>query len=257
MAPEQPLAPMVGPPAKGGFAHRAWLAPVFRSLARTDPDRAGRLLVDLLPAQRAVHPDPIAYDIVLGGERGSARVTVTETAARVVLAEEPRALSDVDFQLTGDYAAIARLLIAGPVRRRLDRNVARVRGKRKGVTALEELVEIRLDLVALYREGVRLHPRTALTVAAQLIDPVWTGGVRFAIAYESRWAQTVYLVVDDGAPVRVTDEAPEGRVATAISGQAGAFELLLTGARPEHATVTGDEWPLTLVGKWIKRAQSG
>ncbi len=37
----------------------------------------------------------------------------------------------------------------------------------------------------------------------------------------------------------------------------GAFELLLTGARPAHATLTGDEWPLTLVGKWIKRAQSG
>jgi hypothetical protein len=101
-----------------------------------------------------------------------------------------------------------------------------------------------------------MHPRTALTVAAELIEPEWTIGVRFCIAYESRWAETVYLVVDDGAPARVADEAPEGLVSTAISGQAGVFELLLTGARPMHATLTGDEWPLTLVGKWIKRAQS-
>ena len=65
-------------------------------------------------------------------------------------------------------------------------------------------------------------------------------------------------MIDDGAVPRVVDEASDDLVvSTAISGQAGAFELLLTGARPAHATLTGDEWPLTLVGKWIKRAQSG
>ena len=251
-----PATPEVAPPSEGGFAYRAWLQPVFRSLTKTDPDRAGRLLVDLLPAQRAVHPDPIAYDLVLGGDRGCARVTVSSSGSRVVLEEGPRDASEVDFQVSGDYAAIAQLLAAGPIRRRLSRNVARVQGNRKGIAALEALVALRLDLVALYREGVRMHPRTALTVAAELIEPEWTIGVRFCIAYESRWAETVYLVVDDGAPARVADEAPEGLVSTAISGQAGVFELLLTGARPLHATLTGDEWPLTLVGKWIKRAQS-
>jgi hypothetical protein len=253
----EPAAPEVAPPAKGGFANRAWLQPVFRSLTKKDPDRAGRLLVDLLPAQRALHPDPIAYDLILGGDRGCARVTVGGSGSRVVLEESPRDAGEVDFQVNGDYAEIAQLLAAGPIRRRFGRNVARVHGNRKGVAALEALVALRLDLVALYREGVRMHPRTALTVAAELIEPEWTIGVRFCIAYESRWAETVYLVIDDGAQPRVADEAPDGLVSTAFSGQAGAFELLLTGARPMHATLTGDEWPLTLVGKWIKRAQSG
>ena len=203
-----------------------------------------------------MHPDPIAYDLILGGDRGCARVTVSSSGSRVVLEEGPREAGEVDFQVSGDYAAIAQLLAAGPIRRRFSRSVARVQGNRKGIPALEALVALRLDLVALYREGVRMHPRTALTVAAELIEPEWTIGVRFCIAYESRWAETVYLVVDDGAPARVADEAPEGLVSTAISGQAGVFELLLTGARPLHATLTGDEWPLTLVGKWIKRAQS-
>ncbi len=252
----QPPRPETAPPAKGGFAHRAWLQPVFKSLAKTDPDRAGRLLVDLLPAQRAVHPEPLSYDLVLGAERGCARVTVSNSGSRVVLEERPRNLRDVDFQVVGDYAAIAKLLTARPLRRRFDRSVARVHGNRKQVSALEALVRLRLDLVALYREGVRMAPRTALTVTAALIEPQWTNGVRFCIAYESRWAETVYLVVDNGAPVQVADQAPGGWVSTAISGQAGAFELLLTGARPLHATVTGDDWPLTLVGKWIKRAQS-
>jgi hypothetical protein len=255
-APPVSPGPDVAPPAKGGFAYRAWLQPVFRSLVKTDPDRAGRLLVDLLPAQRAVHPDPLAYDLVLGGDQGCARVTVSESGSRVVLEDRTRDLRDVDFQVVGDYAAIARLLLAGPIRRRLDRNVARVHGNRKAISALEALVGLRLDLTALYREGVRMGPRTALTVTAELIQPEWTTGVRFCIAYESRWAETVYLVVNDGAPVEVVGEAPGGWVSTAISGQAGAYELLLTGARPVHATVTGDEWPLTLVGKWIKRAQS-
>ncbi|MGI8505393.1 MAG: hypothetical protein ACR2MK_01065 [Solirubrobacteraceae bacterium] len=249
-------APSVPAPADETQA-RPWLEPVFASLARSDPDRAGRLLVDLLPAQRAVHPHPVAYDLVLGGERGCVRVTVGDGAPQVVLGDSPRAPADVDFQVFGDQAALGRLLIAGPLRRRFGRGVARVRGTRSGLDALEALVRVRLGLPALHRAGVRIEPRTILSVVARLIEPGWTTRERFSLAYETPGTETVYLLVRDGRPVEVTEVAPAGRVATSISGPVGTFELLISGRRPAQATVTGDEWPLALVRKWIKRAQSG
>lgn len=213
--------------------------------------------MDLLPAQRVAHPQPLAYDLVLGGERGCVRVTVGDGAPQVVSSDAPRAPGDVDFQVFGDQAALARLLIAGPLRRRFGRRVARVRGKRAGLEALEALVGVRMGLPALHRAGVRIEPRTILSVIARLIDPGWTAREQFSLVYETPGAEPVYLLVRDGRSVEVTEVAPAGRIATTISGPVGSFELVISGQRPEQVTVTGDEWPLALVRKWIKRAQSG
>ena len=45
-------------------------------------------------------------------------------------------------------------------------------------------------------------------------------------------------------------------VVTTIGGPADAVVLLLSGERVEELTVSGEEWPLVLLRKWIKRAQS-
>jgi hypothetical protein len=247
-----------GPAGAPGAATEpsAWLAPVFRALVKTDADRAGRLLLDLLPAQHLVHPQPVAYDLVLGGERSCARVTVTDQGVAIVLADAPRSPSDVDFQVFGDHAATARLLTAGWFRRRFSRRVARVRGNRAKLEALQALVGLRLGLGALYSAGVRMQPRTALTLAAGLIQPEWTAREQFSIAYTSPDAGTAYLVVRDGAPPQASEVAPAAPAVTTIVGPPGSFELIVSGERPELVTVTGDEWPLALVRKWINRAQS-
>ncbi len=234
----------------------AWLAPVFRALVKTDADRAGRLVLDLLPAQRLVHPQPVAYDLVLGGERGCTRVTAGDQGVTIVLDDAPRSPSDVDFQVFGDHAATARLLIAGWFRRRFSRRVARVRGNREKLEALEALVGLRVGIGALYGAGVRMQPRTALTLAAGLIQPEWTAREQFSIAYASPDAGTAYLIVRDGAAPHVTEVAPAAPAVTTIEGPPGSFELIVSGERPELVTVIGDEWPLALVRKWIKRAQS-
>jgi hypothetical protein len=244
--------------APGGATEpSAWLAPAFRALVKTDADRAGRLLLDLLPAQHLVHPQPVAYDLVLGGERSCARVTVSDQGVAIVLADAPRSPNDVDFQVFGDHAATARLLTAGWFRRRFSRRVARVRGNRAKLEALEALVGLRVGLSALYGAGVRMQPRTALTLAAGLIQPEWTAREEFSIAYTSPDAGTAYLVVRDGAPPQASEVAPAAPAVTTIAGPPGSFELIVSGERPELVTVTGDEWPLALVRKWINRAQSG
>lgn len=234
----------------------AWLQPVFKTLVRTDADAAGRLLLELLPAQWEAYPERVTYDLMLGGRRGCAQVTVRDGAPMIRYDDDPRSAKDVDFQVVGAPAALARLLTAGAIRRRLRRGIARVRGRRDGLEALRALVAVRLDLRGLHRAGVRLDPRMTLKLVALVIEPGWTARARFNLAYEDDQGEMMYLLVHDGRPVRVSGEAPAGRIETRISGPADALALLLAGQRDDRIAVTGEEWPVALLRKWIKRAQS-
>lgn len=251
-APDQ-ATPEAQPGQRTG---RPWLAPVLRALARADADGAGRLLLELLPAQQEAFPDPVAYDLVLGEDDGCLRVTAREGDTVVRRADGPRPASEVDFQVFGGPAAIVRLVTAGPLRRLVRRGVARVAGRRDRVTALRSLVDLRLDLADLHRVGVRLEPELTLEVLALAIEPAWTVHERFTLAYSVPGGATAYLLVRDGHRPEVADEAPAGRVTTTISGAPAALAVALSGRRSDQVTVTGDEWPLALLGKWIKRAQS-
>ncbi|HEY2260160.1 MAG TPA: hypothetical protein VGH45_10630 [Solirubrobacteraceae bacterium] len=235
---------------------RSWLAPIWHRLAETESDLAGRLLVELLPAQREAYSEPVAYDLVFGGGRGCAQVTARDGAAVIRHAQSPRPRQEVDFQLIGDPGAIARWLIAGPLRRRLGRGVARVRGRRERLIALRSLIDVRLDFRGLHRIGVRFEPDLALRLIALMIDPAWTGHERFAVAYRPSEGPTRYLLIRDGAPAQVSTEAPASGVAATISGPGDLAALALAGERPDSVTVSGQEWPLALLRKWIKRAQS-
>ncbi len=237
-------------------ALRPWLRSAIAALTRTDPDRAGRLIVDLLPAQRVADPRPVAYDLVLGDELGCVCVTVDDAGSRVAVQPSPRPSGEVDFQLFGDYAAIARLLTAGRLRRRLRLGVARVRGQRKRLAGMDSLLDVRLGLPELYDAGLRMQPRSALALLARLVEPARGDGTRFALAYDSPPEKIVYLVAGGDGPVQVTETAPAGGIATTISGPAGTLERVLAGVGPLDKLVIGEDWPLTCLRESIKRAQS-
>ncbi len=266
VAPEEAAAApaSAGPPPEaepGGGPRaedrtRAWLAPIFARLVRSEPARAGRLLVDLLPAQGAVITEPVRYDLLIGSE-DVVRVTAGDGPPRIVSGEPARNRADVDFQVTGDHAALARMIVAGPLRRRFGRGVARVRGRRSRVAALQALVGTRLDLGELHRLGVRIEARTALVLIAGLIDPALTANERFSLAYATDGGKPVYLLIRGGEAPVVTGERPTEAIAVNVSGPVGTLERVLNGERPEHAILLGDEWPLALLRKWVKTAQSG
>jgi hypothetical protein len=262
--PQQPRAepqqPRAEPPARPA---NPWLGGTFRTLAARDPSSAGRLLLALLPAQRAADPRPIAYDLVLG-DLAAARVTVSSAGAKVDLGDTPRPLTEVDFQLVGDLASIARLLAAGPLRRRLGRlapggRLARVRGDRERLGALEHLVDARLTLGALRAAGVRIDPVLALTVAGLMIEPAWTAGERFTIAYREPSAPSphAYLHIRDARAPMVTEEPPHGPVATTIACQPDALLAVLAEDEEALAEISGDQRPLALIRRWLDRAQCG
>ncbi len=233
---------------------RAWLEPLWSGLARTDPGAAGRLLVELLPAQRQVYAEPVSYDLVFESRRGCARVTVADGATVLEHTRDPRPAGEVDFRVVGDPAALARLLIAGWWRRRFGRGVASVRGRRDRLAALRALPAVKLDLRGLYRVGVRLEPELLLRLVAMMIEPSWTEHEQFALRFVGQ--EPLYLVVRPGIAPAVVPEAPASGVTTTVRGSAQELMLALAGPAPT-VEIAGEDWPLVLLRKWIKRAQSG
>jgi hypothetical protein len=261
-APVSPSAP-VTPAAPPALAlGRPTVDAAFRRLAARDRALAGRLLLDLLGAQRAAWPYPVAYDLVLGPGQGCVQVTVGEDRAVIELCPAPRTREQVDFQLIGDPGRIARLLTAGSLRRLLRLCLARVRGRRDRVGALRALLALPLDLGALRAEGMRDEPETLLALVAAMIDPAWTRGERFALAHVDERGAAVFLEVRDGSAPLVTRAAPDARVAVTLSGTACELAAVLqtggTGvaAQAGHG-VGGDAAALALVRDWVNRAQRG
>jgi hypothetical protein len=242
---------------------RPSLERAFRKLVRDDPEAAGRLLLELLPLQRVVYPHKIAYDLVLGSGRGEARparscvcVSVPNGTTSITVQSAPRPRDEVDFQVVGDPARIARLLTAGRFRRRFSRRVARVRGRREGIAALTALLGSPLDLSDLHRAGVRPDPATAFALVASMVDPAWTRGERFALAHEDPQAASMFLIVRDGAPLQVVRRPPESKVATILVCAGDQLLAVLAGDAVPGLTVRGDERPLAALREWIKLAQS-
>lgn len=233
------------------------LEAAFRRLVKRDADAAGELLLDLLVLQRAAYPHPIAYDLVLGPGRGCVRVTMGEGAPRIERQGAARTREEVDFRVRGEPARIARLLTAHGIWRRVGLRVARVRGRRDGLAALEALLALPLDLVALSDAGATLRAEALLGLVAGMVDPAWTAGERFVIALRDPDGRVTYLGVRDGRPLQVIRTAPAGRVATTIDGSPDVLVAVLSGAAVPDGHVSGDVGPLESLCTWIKHAQNG
>ena len=252
-----PAASLLAAPPRG--ATRPWLHSAFRALAAQDASAAGRLVLALLPAQRAADPQPVAYDIALSDVL-VAHVTSDSLAVHVERDAAERPTSEVDFRLRGDLASVARLLRAGPVRRRLrfpPGRLARVRGDRRRLAALDRLIEAHLTVGELHAAGVRLDPVLAMTVAGLMIEPAWTAGERFTIEHRAPDAASgdAYLQIRDGKPPLASAEPPHGPAATVLVSPVD--EVLVALARATAGPLTGEERPLALLGQWLDRAQSG
>ena len=253
--PPAPEPQPVQPPAQHR-ATRAWLEQPFRGLAGKDPTAAGRLLLALLPAQRAADPQAVGYDLVVRGVL-CAQVTVGSGTIHVEMTDVPRPLNEVDFRLVGDLAGVARFLVAGHLRRRLpSRRRARIHGDRRRVAALDHLVRARLTLDQLVAAGVKLDPLLALTLAAGAVEPVQTAGERFTIAHRdpALEAPGAYLRVRDARPPVASTYPPHGPVSTVVVCPADDLLGVLAG---RDARVEGEERPLAVLRQWLDRAQSG
>jgi len=260
--PEPAEGTAVAEPAPAGAV---WIESVFRAMVRRDPAGAGRLTVALLPAQPLVQPLPLAYDLVLS-DLGCVQVTAAGGRAVVELRDAARRRDEVQLVVHGGLSSLARLIAAGPVRRRLlRRGLARARGSRSTLKALRSLVRAPLGLEQLRAAGVRPSPAVSLSLIAAMVQPDWTKGETFTIAHREPEARAAggCLRVRDGAPV-VAGDPGEARLGggahvvwpTTIVCPSTSLLAVFDGAGGPETSVEGDGRPLAVVQSWVKRAQS-
>jgi len=232
----------------------------LREMARDDPELAARLVLQTLPAAAARIRGPLRYELAVG-DMGTWLVVVDDDGARV----EPGSDGEVDFVLSTTAEGLARLAAgASPLRLMLGGTV-RIRGKRRRAMRLRAMSSANgLSMADALAGGAQLDPDAVYRSLAYMIDPEWTRGHSFAIAYElsgeggGKW----YVHVDDGARVRVTTDPPERDVAATTRVSVDTFKRLVSGEvtpaqsmREQLADIDGDIYPTVLVGRWIERAQ--
>src|SRR5918911_3336071 len=233
----------------------------LREMARDDPELAARLVLKTLPAAAARIRGPLRYTLTVG-ELGTWLVDVDGNGGARV---EQGANGEVDFALSTDAAGLAAMAAGGsPVRLMLGGRV-RIRGKRRRALRLRAMSSAgELSMADALAAGGQLDPDAVYRSLAYLIDPEWTRGHRFTIAYEltgeggGRW----YVHVNDGERVRVTTEPPDEPVAGTTRVSVDTFRGLVAGQitpaqsmREQLADVEGDIFPTVVVGRWIERAQ--
>jgi hypothetical protein len=230
----------------------SWLAPAIRRLAaQRDAKLAAELVIELLPAQRQIVEGQLNYEIKIN-ELGAFYVALDPASA--VISREPR--GEVEFSLEGSVAAFSELAAGGASRRHRGLRIRKGRSRARGLLKARREPIALADLAA---AEVDVWPGLLLLVMAEAMDPSWTTGRRFELAFDVKDASgvVIYIRVCDGEPILVSRTAVGQPIAT-ISLSAHALICLLAGtqAPAEHrAMVTGDATSVDMFLQWTARAQ--
>jgi ribonucleoside-diphosphate reductase beta chain len=232
----------------------------LRRMAESDPELAARLIVQSLPAAAASLPDGRSFRLEL---EGLGAWTVSSLGGRGKVAEVLAGadLNGEAFAISTDAETLARVASGRNPVGPLARGQLKLRGRRRKALGLR-----RLSSDASPRDLARLgHPVDADLVFRSLpyaIEPEWTRGHRFTVAYElvGEGGGTWRVEVDDGT-VRVErglGEDPDAIVRIRYSDWIKLLAGELTPAdamRLGRTEVEGSIPPVTRMGRWIDRAE--
>ncbi len=230
----------------------SWLAPAIRRLAaQRDAKLAAELVIELLPAQAEIIERPVSYEIDIH-ELGAFFVTLDPGHATI----SREAAGPVDFSFEGSVAAFSELAAGGASRRQKG---LRVRKGRRGASRFMKLRRQPIALADIAAAGVDVWPGLLLLAMSEAIDPSWTTGRRFELAFEieGQPGLVIYIRVCDGEPVNVSRTSSGQPVAT-VALSSHALICLLAGApaTPGHIPlVTGDATSVDMFLQWTARAQ--
>src|SRR4051812_2505847 len=239
-------------------------AQALEVMRREEPELAARLFVQMLPAAAQRLEGPLTYDLAIDG-LGTWRVDVAGNGggARVERVLEG-ALGEVDFTIASDAAGIAALAARESPLRLMLRGRVRIRGKRRLARKLRALGDGPDPTIAeALAAGAELDADAIYRSLPYLIDPEWTRGHAFTVAYEIPNVGEWYVRVSDGKGVRVSSQAPsEGQPDARIRLSLGTYTGLVSGtmtppeAMQRHLIeIHGEIYPTTLLGRWIDRSQ--
>jgi ribonucleoside-diphosphate reductase beta chain len=232
----------------------------LRRMAESDPELAARLILQSLPAAAAKLPEGMSYRLELDG-LGAWTVSSLGGRTRVTEVLAGADLNGEAFAISTDAETLARVASGRNPVGPLMRGRLRLRGRRRKAMALR-----RLDPDAGPRDLARLgHPVDADLVFRSLtyaIEPEWTRGHRFTIAYQlvGEGGGTWRVEVDDGT-VRVEKGLGENPDAIVRIRYSDWLALLSGEMTPPDAMrlgkteIEGRIPPVTLLGRWIDRAE--
>jgi hypothetical protein len=242
-----------------GESGTPWFPRAFRRLVEEDPQAAGRLLLQLLPAQGLVWPEDVAYRIEVA-ETGMLAVEVRGGRCTVqALLQTDAEVQASEPTLRTDLAGLARTIVG---RRGWSRVGARITGSRnRHLRPLRALAGAPLELSDLRRVGAQPDPVLLLRLLALAVDPEWTAKEVFTI--ECRWRGRTqsgcYIHVFENAPIAVTSAPPLGRVAATLTCEPGELLEILVGEISLDDTlvqVSGNRAALGRLLEWFRRVDA-
>src|SRR3954447_22847379 len=206
-------------------------AQALEAMTREDPELAPRLFLQMLPATAQRLEGPLSYDLEID-RLGTWRVDVAGDGggARV---ERLRDGSDgeVDFTIVSGPEGIAALAARQSPLKLMMRGQIRIRGKRRRALKLRALGEGPDPTIAdALAAGAELDPDAIYRSLPYLIDPEWTRGHAFTVAYEIPNKGEWHVRVRDGKPLSVaTQGAPETRPDARITLSLDTYTGLVSG----------------------------
>ena len=212
----------------------------LKLIAKEDPELAARLILMTLPATGR----DVSYTLEVEG-----------------LGEHQVGDGEPEFRLSADPRTLAELATgsSGPIRLML-RGRLRIRGKRRRAMKLRRMSNGGLDLAAVVENGGTLDPDLLYRSLPYMVDPEWTKGHEFTVRYVVSGAGTWYVSARDGQPLEVTQEDREAVGTATVSFE--SYQRMASGqVSPSMAmqnqltTIDGEIHPITLLGRWIARAQ--
>ena len=235
-------------------------AQALRRMAESEPELAARLIVHSLPAAAASLPPGLSYRLELEG-LGAWTVNPLGDRAEVTEAAEGADLNGEAFSISTDPETLASVASGRSPIGALARGRIKLRGRRRKALALRHLSPDAgpRDLARL---GVPVEPDLVFRSLAYAIEPEWTRGHSFTVAYElvGEGGGAWRVEVDDGR-VRVErglGESPDSVVRVRYSDWLRLLSGELTPSdamRLGYTEVDGRIFPVTRMGRWIDRAE--
>jgi ribonucleoside-diphosphate reductase beta chain len=229
-------------------------------MAESDPELAARLIVQSLPAAAATLPAGLSYRLELDG---IGAWTVSSLGGRAKVAEVLAGadLNGEAFAISTDAATLARVASGRNPLGALATRRLRLRGRRRKAMALRRL-SADAGPRDLARIGLPVDADLVFRSLAYAIEPEWTRGHRFTVAYQlvGEGGGTWRVEIDDGR-IRVErglGENPDAIVRIRysdwlrlLSGEISPSDAMRLG----YTEVEGKIFPVTRMGRWIDRAE--
>jgi ribonucleoside-diphosphate reductase beta chain len=231
----------------------------LRRMAKEDPELAARLILMTLPGAASKVGGTMSYVLDVE-ELGAHKVSISGGRARVDRVESGDH-EDVDFRLQTDARTLVDL--ATGARRPLGlmmRGRVRIRGKRRKALKLRTMSSGELSMAEVVEAGGTLDPDILYRSLPYLIEPDWTKGHAFTVRYVVTEVGTWYVTVRDGEPLEVTQEDREAVGTATVS--LDTYQRMASGQispsiamQNQLTDIAGEIHPVTLLGRWIARAQ--